>query len=149
MLMTIENIRQFNRYYTRILGVFDKRVFNLDYSMIDMRILGEIARNKGTTANQLAKFMRMDRSYLSRIVNKLEKAGYILRENDPNDKRIFRLFLTDEGEALNRYIEEQSNKQILELLHSLETKEITQLETAMNTIETILGQVVPKEMEEN
>ncbi|EOH91772.1 MarR family winged helix-turn-helix transcriptional regulator [Enterococcus pallens] len=147
--MTIENIRQFNRYYTRILGVFDKRVFNLDYSMIDMRILGEIARNKGTTANQLAKFMRMDRSYLSRIVNKLEKAGYILRENDPNDKRIFRLFLTDEGEALNRYIEEQSNKQILELLHSLETKEITQLETAMNTIETILGQVVPKEMEEN
>lgn len=147
--MTIQNIRQFNRYYTRILGVFDKRVFDLDYSMIDMRILGEIARNKGTTANQLAKFMRMDRSYLSRIVNKLEKVGYILRENDPNDKRIFRLFLTDEGEALNRYIEEQSNKQILELLHSLETKEITQLETAMNTIETILGQVVPNEMEEN
>ncbi|MEO1771652.1 hypothetical protein JZO67_003633 [Enterococcus sp. 665A] len=146
--MTIENIRQFNRYYTRILGVFDKKVFNLDYSMIEMRILGEIARNKGTTANHLAKFMRMDRSYLSRIVNKLEKVGYITRQNDPADKRIFRLFLTDKGETLNSFIEEQSDKQILELLHSLDAEEITQLETAMGTIETILNQVVPKEMEE-
>ncbi|PTL16718.1 MarR family transcriptional regulator, partial [Staphylococcus gallinarum] len=32
--MSVQTIRKFNRYYTRILGIFDKKVFNLNYSMI-------------------------------------------------------------------------------------------------------------------
>lgn len=38
MSLDTRDIRRFNRYYTRILGVFDQKVFNLDYSMIEMRI---------------------------------------------------------------------------------------------------------------
>lgn len=78
--MTVERIRRFNRYYTRILGIFDKKVFNLNYSMIEMRILGEIGRNNGITANALTKYLDIDKSYLSRILDKLLTANYISRK---------------------------------------------------------------------
>ena len=53
--MDTRDVRRFNRYYTRILGVFDQKVFDLNYSMIEMRILGEIGRHPGITANELTK----------------------------------------------------------------------------------------------
>ncbi len=57
--MDTRDVRRFNRYYTRILGVFDQKVFDLNYSMIEMRILGEIGRHPGITANELTKCLNI------------------------------------------------------------------------------------------
>lgn len=62
MSLDTRDIRRFNRYYTRILGVFDQKVFNLDYSMIEMRILGEIGRHPSITANELTKWLNIKKA---------------------------------------------------------------------------------------
>jgi DNA-binding MarR family transcriptional regulator len=58
------------------------------------------------------------------------------------------LFLTEEGTALNRYVEAQSDQKMQELLAPLNNEEQQQLVQAMKTIEKILYQVVPNELEE-
>lgn len=78
--MDTQEVRKFNRYYTRILGVFDQKVFDLDYSMIEMRILGEIGRHPNVTANDLTKCLNIKKSYLSRKLSKLERNSYIYKE---------------------------------------------------------------------
>lgn len=146
--MYIHHIRKFNRYYTRILGVFDKTVFDLDYSMIEMRIIGEIARHDGITAILLTKYLNIKKSYLSHILNKLERAGYIFREKNTADSRIYHLHLTKTGVELNKHIEEQSDKKVYELISSLSNEEIQKLVDSMSTIEKILYKVISNDLEE-
>ena len=128
--MDTHDVRRFNRYYTRILGVFDQKVFDLDYSMIEMRILGEIGRHRSITANELTKCLNIKKSYLSRKLSK-------------------HLYLTEKGLELNKYVEEQSDRKVLELLEPLDEANYQELVTAMKTIENILYQVVPNELERN
>ncbi|MDU5336803.1 MarR family winged helix-turn-helix transcriptional regulator [Enterococcus sp.] len=142
-------MRRFNRYYTRILGVFDQKVFDLDYSMIEMRILGEIGRHRSITANELTKCLNIKKSYLSRKLSKLEKNEYIYKEKNPEDSRSQHLYLTEKGLELNKYVEEQSDRKVLELLEPLDEANYQELVTAMKTIENILYQVVPNELERN
>ncbi|AXG40137.1 MarR family transcriptional regulator (plasmid) [Enterococcus gilvus] len=146
--MDTQEVRKFNRYYTRILGVFDQKVFDLDYSMIEMRILGEIGRHPNVTANDLTKCLNIKKSYLSRKLSKLERNSYIYKEKSSEDSRSMHLFLTEEGTALNRYVEVQSDQKMQELLAPLNNEEQQQLVQAMKTIEKILYQVVPNELEE-
>lgn len=145
--MDTRDVREFNRYYTRILGVFDQKVFDLDYSMIEMRILGEIGRHPSITANQLTKCLNIKKSYLSRKLSKLEREGYISKKKNPNDSRSMQLFLSEKGLELNKYVEEQSDRKVLELLEPLDAADYQELVTAMQTIEKILYQVVPNEQE--
>lgn len=147
--MDTHDVRRFNRYYTRILGVFDQKVFDLDYSMIEMRILGEIGRHRSITANELTKCLNIKKSYLSRKLSKLEKNEYIYKEKNPEDSRSQHLYLTEKGLELNKYVEEQSDRKVLELLEPLDETNYQELVTAMKTIENILYQVVPNELEEN
>ena len=146
--MDTQEVRKFNRYYTRILGVFDQKVFDLDYSMIEMRILGEIGRHPNVTANDLTKCLNIKKSYLSRKLSKLERNSYIYKEKSSEDSRSMHLFLTEEGTALNRYVEVQSDQKMQALLAPLNNEEQQQLVQAMKTIEKILYQVVPNELEE-
>lgn len=81
--MDTHDVRRFNRYYTRIMGVFDQTVFDLDYSMIEMRILGEIGRHPSITANMLTKYLNIKKSYLSRKLSKLERDHYVFKEKIP------------------------------------------------------------------
>lgn len=147
MSLDTRDIRRFNRYYTRILGVFDQKVFNLDYSMIEMRILGEIGRHPGITANELTKWLNIKKSYLSRKLSKLERETYIFKEKDPEDSRSLQLYLTDRGKELNSYVEEESDKKVLALLEPLDQESYQELMAAMNTIEKILYRVVPNDLE--
>lgn len=145
--MDTHEVRKFNRYYTRILGVFDQKVFNLDYSMIEMRILGEIGRHPSITANELTKYLNIKKSYLSRKLSKLERDEYIFKEKNSEDSRILHLYLSEKGLELNKYVEEQSDQKVLELLEPLDNEKYQQLVAAMKTIEKILYKVVPNELE--
>lgn len=146
--MIINQVRRFNRFYSRILGVFNKNVFDLNYSLVEMRILGEINRNSGTTAIDLIQFLDIDKSYISRILSKLEKDNLIYRRKDGNDNRKYHLFLSEKGEKLNQYVELKSDQKIKHLLKGIDAKEIESLVASMQNIENILGKVVVKERKE-
>ncbi|WP_062324954.1 MarR family winged helix-turn-helix transcriptional regulator [Holzapfeliella floricola] len=133
--MTIKNIRHFNRFYTQILGVFNNHVFDLKYSLLEMRVLGEIGRNQGIISNNLLPILSIDKTYLSRILRKLKQDDLIERKQDEQDLRIYHLYLTDKGQDLNNHIEEQSDNQVADNLKVLSSSEINELEQSMATIE--------------
>lgn len=145
--MNISSVRQFNRFYTRVLGVFDHKVFGLDYSMVEMRVLGEISRMPDIPAKVLAAYLQIDKSYLSRIIKKLAHDGYITREKKQSDQRVYSLQLTEKGKILHAYVEEKSDEKIIELLKMLTQTEQERLFNAMETIEEVLTKSVITELE--
>ena len=66
-------------------------------TMAQCHVLLEIEENSEITTNQLADNLKLDKSTLSRTVDKLVNAGLVDRKVSPQDRRYTFLFLTEAG----------------------------------------------------
>lgn len=57
----------------------------------------EICRNPGISQDVLARRICLNKSNAARQAAKLEEAGYILRKNGPDDKRMLALYPTEKA----------------------------------------------------
>ena len=140
--MDVQKIRSFNRYYARILGIFDKKFLGMDFSVTEVRIIGEIGRNPKLTAKDLGSYLSVDKGYMSRMLQNLEKQGLIWREKSEKDAREKHLRLTEEGERLNDILEEKADQRILRQIQGVDGEAFRALLDAMEKIEEIMGQPV-------
>ena len=137
--MDVQKIRHFNRYYARILGIFDKKFLGVDFSVTEVRILGEIGRNPKLTAKALAAYLCVDKGYLSRILQGLERKELLERVRSAEDGREKQLRLTAKGEALNQLLEEKADERILQQIRTIDMQTFRILLDAMEKIEAIMG----------
>jgi DNA-binding MarR family transcriptional regulator len=79
---------------TRALGPLDIKPPHLD-------ILVNLYRFEGISQQELARKLLVGRSNMSMLLPQMEKRGLLERRPDQRDKRILRLFLTDEGRTLS------------------------------------------------
>ena len=143
-MMDVQKIRSFNRYYARVLGVFDKKYLGVDFSVTEVRILGEIGRDPNLTAKDLAAYLSIDKGYMSRMMQNLEKQGLIDRVKSEKDAREKILRLTEEGQKLNALLEEKADQRIYKQIDGISQTDYQALLDAMEKIESIMG----KPMEE-
>lgn len=137
----IADIRQFNRFYTNILGLLDKHVLNTGYSFTEARVILEIGFLEQCIANNLVENLDIDRSYMSRIIAKLSKDGLISKEFSTLDNRTSLIRLTPKGIALFNQLNEKSDEQIVKLLQGLSQKEIIEIHTSMLLIQKKLDKL--------
>lgn len=130
-IKSITTIRQFNRFYIRVLGILDKQLLNTNHSLIESRILLEIKENEGCIANDLSKHLDIDKSYLSRILNRLEKNNLIRKNTKTSDNRKNTLALTEKGEEAILNIDLQANTQIEEFFDYLPESDIEKIIESM------------------
>lgn len=134
----IKKIRQFNRYYTVWLDVMNKSYLETGFSWPESRVLFEIYTNQGINATELCEHLSMDKSYVSRILAKLEKKRFITRKLVSGSKGIKKLYLTNTGSEEAKKIDWNGNKQIYEKLKNMDKEDCARLCEAMVLIEHIL-----------
>jgi DNA-binding MarR family transcriptional regulator len=61
--------------------------------------LHELDRPSPPSQQQLGERLRLEKSTVSRLAADLERRGLVVRERDPDNRRLYRLRLTDEGRA--------------------------------------------------
>jgi DNA-binding MarR family transcriptional regulator len=83
---------------------------------------GALYRTINLTMGELSKSIAAPMSSTTRMVNWLVDNGYAARLSDPDDRRIVRVTLTDEGRKLHEYIEDHIIKRVRETMQLL-TKE--------------------------
>lgn len=137
--LIIDNIRDFNRYYTNLIGVLNKDVLQLNYSLTELRVVYEISNGSGISAKDITAILSLDEGYTSRIVAKLVKDEIISREKDVNDKRFFLLRLLPKGVELAQVIEKRSDEQIEQLLKDLNEDEIVRFSELTTELKTLLA----------
>ena len=146
--MDVQKIRVFNRYYARVLGVFEKKYLGVDFSVAEVRIIGEIGRNESLTAKELAEYLSIDKGYMSRMMQNLEKKGLIERVKSEKDAREKHLRLTAEGEKLNLILEEKADQRILRQIEGDVTAEDVALPEVLQPNVEIYKREVRKAMAE-
>ncbi len=136
---TIERIREFNRFYTNILGIIDQHILDSSFSLAEARVLFEIYHTKECTATQLMTQLKMDKGYLSRVLSRFVKNNLIYKKKSSNDTRYSYLYLTEKGLALFFKLNEASNEQIQAIISDLSAQDQAILVGSMNRAQRILS----------
>ncbi|MGJ7510934.1 bifunctional helix-turn-helix transcriptional regulator/GNAT family N-acetyltransferase [Variovorax sp. GT1P44] len=133
----VKAIRQFNRFYTRRIGVLDPYL-DSDMSLTDVRVLYELAHREAPVASEIGKDLHLDGGYLSRILRRFEASGWLRREPDARDARQSLLCLTEAGHAAFAPLQQKSRDEAAALLSPLAAPQRAQLIDAMQTVQTLL-----------
>ncbi len=73
----------------------------LDIKPPHLDILVNLYRFEGISQQELARKLLVGRSNMSMLLPQMEKRGLLERRADQRDKRVLRLFLTEEGRSLS------------------------------------------------
>ncbi len=134
----VQEIRAFNRFYTDIIGLLDAHLLNSEYSLSEVRTLYEIYTGKSVQASQIMTAMHIDKSYLSRLLKKLEKDGLICKTPSEDDARASLISLTEEGLKVFKTLNKASNEQIDTMISTLPVRKQQELVAHMKSIMDIL-----------
>jgi DNA-binding MarR family transcriptional regulator/GNAT superfamily N-acetyltransferase len=142
---SIHSIRRFNRFYTGQIGLLGKSYLDSPFTLVEVRVLYEVARRDAPTAAEIAKALQLDAGYLSRMLLSFQKRGFLARKASKKDARQSHLSLTTNGRAAFGALEAKSAAGVAKMIEGLSASEQNRLTGAMGTIESLLGErVEPK-----
>jgi DNA-binding MarR family transcriptional regulator/GNAT superfamily N-acetyltransferase len=131
-------VRDFNRFYTNVLGLLREGLLDTPYSLTEARVIFELAREDRTEAGQLRRWLDIDAGYLSRILARFEADGIVSRSRSPQDARRQVIGLTATGRAVFAKLDALSASQIRGLLAGLPAGRRAALLSAMAGIREAL-----------
>jgi DNA-binding MarR family transcriptional regulator/predicted GNAT family N-acyltransferase len=134
----VAGMRQFNRFYTRRIGLLRQGLLETPYSLSEARVLYEIAQGQ-TTAAALAQGLGLDPAFLSRLLGRLASRGLVARTPSATDRREAILALTDTGRAEFAMLDRRSQQDTAAQLAPLCDMQQGRLVAAMRAIEALLG----------
>jgi DNA-binding MarR family transcriptional regulator/N-acetylglutamate synthase-like GNAT family acetyltransferase len=135
----IEAVRRFGRFYTGYIGVLREGLLDSPYPLPEARLIYELAHHQQTTATELGDELGLDAGYVSRLLQRLEGQGLLVKERCPEDGRAKLLLLTDAGQEAFAQLNAASRNQIAAILGKLSDVDRERMVSAMSTIQRVLG----------
>jgi DNA-binding MarR family transcriptional regulator/GNAT superfamily N-acetyltransferase len=132
----IDVVREFNRFYTRRLGVLTDRFLGQDRPLSEARLLFEIGDRMDV--RELRHRLAMDSGYLSRLLRSLQDQNLVRVAQHPDDGRARIAELTDTGRRERSDLDERAGIGIGEMLEKLTVEQRQQLIDAQQQIRRLL-----------
>ena len=114
-----DELRSFNRFYTREISLLNRRLPGGDLSLPEARVLYEIAKEpppSRTATDNIGRTLRMDKAHLSRIVARFRASGLIEARVSPDHGKRRTLSLTGAGRKTFRPSKPGARREIDDLL---------------------------------
>jgi DNA-binding MarR family transcriptional regulator/GNAT superfamily N-acetyltransferase len=139
----VAQVREFNRFYTRTIGVLHERLLDSDFSLTEVRVLYELAHRDRPTAADLCRDLGLDAGYLSRMLRRFERLKLVTAAPSETDRRARLLSLTARGRAVFAPLDRRSSEEVAAMLAQVDQAGLVE---AMRTIRRLLektpGEVV-------
>jgi len=135
----VDAVRSFNRFYTRQIGLLQNGYLNSSFSLTEVRVLYELSNRRQTTAGDIARELDIDAGYLSRLLLRLQKRGYLRKAPSEQDGRQTLLSLTKKGQKDFAVLNASSQDQVAAMLKKLPDAGQSRLVESMNTIARLLN----------
>ncbi|MER7283609.1 MarR family winged helix-turn-helix transcriptional regulator [Dactylosporangium sp. NPDC000244] len=132
----IEQIRDFNRFYTERLGLLTDRYLGSDRALGPSRLLWEIGDHRDV--RELRDHLGLDSGYLSRLLRGLEEQDLVRVVPHPRDGRARIAELTEAGRRERDALDQRSRAGVVALLGGLSPEQQEELATAQNQVRRLL-----------
>lgn len=140
----ITAIRQFNRFYTRKIGVLEQHLLESPFTLTEARVLFELAHRDKVLAKEIGAELGLDPGYLSRIVQAFTEQGLLTRKPVPSDRRQFELALTAKGKQAFSRLDRTSHQEVGKMIERLPGDGGRRLVDAMAIIERLLDETIDR-----
>lgn len=91
------------------------------------RLLHLLWEREGRTHSELAEAMNVQPATITKMLQRMERRGFVVRKQDPEDERVSRVYLGDGGRAVRTRLEQILKQQEEELLEGFDREEREQL----------------------
>jgi DNA-binding MarR family transcriptional regulator/GNAT superfamily N-acetyltransferase len=139
MPSVVDDVRGFNRFYTRVLGLLRPDLAGSAFGLTEARVLFELAHRDDVGVSELRRDLDLDAGYLSRILSGFTASGLAAREKSAADGRRQVVRLTDDGRRAFDELDRLQAGAIDTLLAPLDDGQRTQLVGAMGEIRRMLS----------
>lgn len=135
----IAQIRTFNRFYTRRIGLLAEHLPGSDFTLAEARVLYELAQLREQTAADIIRSLQMDKAHVSRIMTRFQSAGLVKSRISPEHARHKLLSLTPAGKRAFRRLNDGTESQIESLVAPLLPDSRHRLANNMRQIQKLLS----------
>ena len=127
--------------------VFDRRVRDIGLTRSQWLVLSRLYRRPGASQTDLADMLEVDRASAGRMIDRMEKGGWVERRADSVDRRVKRLYLTAPARRAHKRMWAIAEATVDDALTTLSTDERTrfsQLAARVKTqLQTLAGVATP------
>ncbi|MAI90062.1 MarR family winged helix-turn-helix transcriptional regulator [Ponticaulis sp.] len=128
------------RQITRAIDVHSKKmVREIGLTSPQLLVLKEIEQNPTIKASTIAKEVHLSQATVTTIIDRLQKAGLIVRARSDSDKRVVNLALTDGGRARIENAPDLLQAGFVEKFKSLEEWERLQLVSSLQRVAAMMN----------
>ncbi|MGA2529260.1 MAG: MarR family transcriptional regulator [Acidimicrobiales bacterium] len=99
------------------------------------RVVLTLLRGQSVTMRELAKQLEVGESAATAVVDRLVRQGLVVRHDDPSDRRVVRLELSDEGHSVVTDLQAKACSKTASLLSVLSDDQLSQLIGIMETLD--------------
>ena len=118
---------------------FDRRATRLELTRAQWRALKVTSRHEGLSQSELAEHLDMEAIPVGRVIDRLEKTGFVERRADPADRRRWRLYLTPKAHAIVGEMEVIADELRDDALRGIERTDLDNLMGVLNQIKENLA----------
>ncbi|WP_340820397.1 MarR family transcriptional regulator [Methanolobus sp. WCC4] len=100
-------MKQSERIGAKIGFIFSHNHFYIENALESYNLKGPmfaflltLAHKDGCSQESLARYLNLSKATATRAIAALEKEGYVFRERDDDDRRIYRVFISDKGREI-------------------------------------------------
>lgn len=90
-----------------------------EYELLVMLVMSLDGEKKAFTVTEISGLLQITPAGVTHLINPLEKAGYIERLHDQNDRRIVRIGLTDKGAQVAETLISEVRENLIGLVNYL------------------------------
>ena len=134
----VEQVRSFNRFYTREIGLLAKHLPESDLTLAEARVLYELAQSGEQSAATIIRSLGMDKAHVSRIVARFANAGLLKSRVSPKHGKQKLLSLTASGKKAFKKLNDGTAAQIEALVAPLIAENRQRLAKNMQEIQDVL-----------
>lgn len=135
----VEQVRSFNRFYTREIGLLTEHLPGSDFTLAEARVFYELAQSREQTAADIIRSLGMDKAHISRIVARFQNAGLVKIRVSPQHGKHKLLSLTAAGSKAFRRLNDGTESQIEGLVAPLNPENRQRLARNMQDIQKLLS----------
>jgi DNA-binding MarR family transcriptional regulator/GNAT superfamily N-acetyltransferase len=144
MPSVVDDVRGFNRFYTRVLGLLRPDLAGSAFGLTEARVLFELAHRDDIAVSELRRELDLDAGYLSRILSGFTASGLATRAKSAADGRRQVVRLTEKGRRAFDELDRRQARAIDTLLAPLDDGQRTRLVAAMGQIRRVLSNQTPR-----
>src|SRR5690242_13724349 len=132
-----EAVRDFNRFYTRLIGAIGDAHLGSQFTLGEMRVLYELAHRDQSTASEIGDALGLDPAYMSRTLRAFKKKG-LVKAKPGTDRRRVLLSLTASGRKAFAPLDKQAHAAVVSMLAPISAADQEKITGAMQSIRATL-----------